>query len=67
MLPQIDVPTLVVCGQHDSITTADEMRSVSNSIPSAQFLEIADAGHMSPLENPPSVNDAIRRFLCGLA
>jgi pimeloyl-ACP methyl ester carboxylesterase len=39
------------------------MRGVAQAIRGAQFVEIPDAGHMSPLENPDAVNAAISRFL----
>ena len=63
MLPKIDFPTLVVVGEHDSITTSAEMQEIANTIPNADFIEIRDAGHMSPLEQPEQVNSAIADFL----
>lgn len=63
MLAHIDVPTLLICGQDDQITPVAEMRGVAQAIRGAQFVEIPDAGHMSPLENPDAVNAAISRFL----
>ncbi|MCL4202134.1 MAG: alpha/beta fold hydrolase [Pirellulaceae bacterium] len=63
LLPDIDVPTLVVCGQYDAISTVDEMRNIAARIPAARFVEVPDAGHMAPLENPAVVNEAIRSFL----
>lgn len=63
MLPNIDVPTLVLCGQHDQITPLAEMKTMAQAIPGAQFVEIADAGHMSNMENPKAVNVSIDRFL----
>jgi 3-oxoadipate enol-lactonase len=63
LLPEIDVPTLVVCGQHDAISTVQEMCGIATRIPSARFAQIPAAGHMAPLENPRQVNDAIRKFV----
>ena len=63
VLPQISVPTLVICGEHDAISTVDEMRGIAQQIPGAEYIQIADAGHMSPLENPQEVDTAIRDFL----
>ena len=63
ILPQISVPALVVCGADDAITPADEMREMANSMPQARFLEIANAGHMAPFENPGPVSAAILEFL----
>jgi pimeloyl-ACP methyl ester carboxylesterase len=63
MLSQIDVPTLLICGQDDQITPVAEMRGIAEGIRGAQFVEIPDAGHMAPLENPEAVNAAINQFL----
>ncbi len=63
LLPEIDCPTLVVVGQEDAISTPGEMQGIAAAIGQAQFVEIPDAGHMSPLEAPQAVNKAIRKFL----
>jgi 3-oxoadipate enol-lactonase len=62
-LGDIDVPTLVVCGEHDAIATVAEMRLIAARIGGARFVEIPEAGHMAPLENPAPVNAALRSFL----
>lgn len=62
-LPNIDIPTLVVCGEHDVISTVDEMRSIADALPNATFVEVPGSGHMSPLEAPDIVNAAIRNFV----
>ena len=63
LLKKLTVPTLVLCGQHDQITTTTEMRSIAETIAGAHYKEIAKAGHLAPLEQPAAVNDAIGRFL----
>ena len=62
-LSEIDLPTLVICGQHDAITTVDEMRSIADALPNGTFTSIPSAGHLAPLENASAVNAAIRDFL----
>lgn len=62
-LTEIDLPTLVVCGQYDAISTPDEMRSIASEIPAARFCELPDAGHMAPLENPDAFNLVLAEFL----
>lgn len=62
LLAKIDLPTLVLVGKHDAISPADEMRELAGQIPDAQFVEIADAGHMAPVENPRAVNEALKAF-----
>jgi len=60
---QITVPTLVVVGEHDSISTVDEMRGIAQQIPGARLVIVPDAGHLSPLENPAAVSAALKDFL----
>ncbi len=62
-LANIAVPALVIVGEHDAISSPDEMRSFAAQMPHATFEVIPNAGHMAPLENPAPVNAAIERFL----
>jgi pimeloyl-ACP methyl ester carboxylesterase len=39
------------------------MRQIAEQMPRARFVQIAAAGHMSPLEQPEAVNAEIRTFL----
>ena len=63
LLAEIDVPTLVVVGEHDEISPSEEMRGMAERIRGATFVEIEGAGHMAPLENAGAVNAALRAFL----
>ena len=63
LLAEIDLPALLICGEHDQISRADEMREISQMMPKALFSEIPDAGHMAPLEKPAEVNRLIRQFI----
>jgi pimeloyl-ACP methyl ester carboxylesterase len=63
VLPTIDVPTLIVCGQHDAIASPAEMRGIADAIAGAEYVEIPGAGHMAPLEDPAKFNAAVRQFL----
>jgi pimeloyl-ACP methyl ester carboxylesterase len=63
LLPKIRVPTLVVVGAHDALSTRDEMAAIAAAIPKAEFIEVPDAGHMTTMENPAVVNEAMLRFL----
>ena len=62
-LPEIKVPTLVVCGEHDVISPVAEMRKIATAIPHASFEVIPQAGHMCPIENSSVFNAALRKFL----
>jgi pimeloyl-ACP methyl ester carboxylesterase len=62
-LSSVNLPTLVICGEHDVITPPDEMRAMAEKMPDARFVFVPDGGHMSPLEKPTEVNHAIEHFL----
>lgn len=62
-LAEIDVPALVLCGEHDAIVPPTEMRDIAAKLPRGKYVEIKDAGHMAPLEQPAAANAAIREFL----
>jgi pimeloyl-ACP methyl ester carboxylesterase len=62
-LAGIKVPTLVVVGEHDAISTVAEMRGLAEAIPGATLLVVPAAGHLAPLENPAPVNRALAEFL----
>lgn len=64
-LHEITVPTLVVCGELDAISPAKEMRGIAGDLPQGKYVEIAGAGHMSPMEKPTEFNLAVREFLRG--
>ena len=63
MLAEIDCPTLVLVGELDAITPADEMRGMAEAIPDAQFVCLEGSGHMSTMERPAEVNEALLTFL----
>ncbi|HWB09624.1 MAG TPA: alpha/beta fold hydrolase [Pirellulales bacterium] len=66
LLPTVDLPTLVVVGADDGLTTVDEMRRMASAIPDARFKIIPEAGHLSPLENPHIFNATLANYLEGL-
>lgn len=65
-LPTCDLPTLLICGIDDKISTVNEMREIAAALPQARLVVVPDAGHMAPLENPAFVNAAILREFEGL-
>jgi pimeloyl-ACP methyl ester carboxylesterase len=62
-LGEIELPTLVLCGQQDAISTVAEMQGIADKIADSQFAVIPACGHMAPLESPIHVNKMIREFL----
>jgi len=63
MLGCIQVPTLVLCGEEDTVSPCDGMRQLASRIPGARFHTIPAAGHLAPLEQPTAVNALVREFL----
>jgi pimeloyl-ACP methyl ester carboxylesterase len=62
-LPSISLPTLIIVGQEDAISTVDEMRGIAKAIPGAEFVVIPRSGHMTPVESPAAFNEALEQFL----
>jgi pimeloyl-ACP methyl ester carboxylesterase len=56
-------PTLVLCGAEDSLCTPARHREICDLLPNADLRIIADAGHISTLEQPQAVNQALRHWL----
>jgi 3-oxoadipate enol-lactonase len=63
LLARIAVPTLVLVGEHDSVTPPEESKRLAAAIRGAEFDVIEGAGHLSNLERPSQFTDRVRRFL----
>jgi 3-oxoadipate enol-lactonase len=66
LLGEIDVPTLVVGGEEDAVSSPEVMGAMAAEIPRANHLTIAGAAHLSNLEAPEKFNAALDDFLKGL-
>jgi pimeloyl-ACP methyl ester carboxylesterase len=62
-LGAIRAPTLVVCGRHDRATEPVHSERIAQAIPGARLAWIEDAGHLSALEEPQAVNEALVPFV----
>ncbi|MFO7905407.1 MAG: alpha/beta fold hydrolase [Planctomycetota bacterium] len=62
-LSEIELPTLVLCGQEDAVSSVAEMRGIADAIPDAEYAVVPDCGHMAPAEAPRRVSDVVRTFL----
>ena len=65
-LAGIRIPTLVVTGTEDRLTPLTRGRFLADTIPGARLVEVPAAGHFPQLEQPATVNAAIREFLGSL-
>jgi pimeloyl-ACP methyl ester carboxylesterase len=59
----LKVPTLAVCGQDDRLTPPNYSRFLAERISLARLAVVEQAGHYVHLEQPDTVNAAIRQFL----
>jgi 3-oxoadipate enol-lactonase len=66
LLSGIDVPTLIVVGEEDTVTPVNEARSMHEAIPGSRFEIIPAAGHLSNLERPAAFNAAMSDFVGSL-
>lgn len=62
-LRKLDVPTLIICGAHDTLCPVKRHETMAELVPNAQLLVIPDAGHLPTLETPETVNDALQAWL----
>jgi 3-oxoadipate enol-lactonase len=62
-LAGMDIPTLVLVGEHDRLTPPEVARSLAERLPRATLRVIPDAGHVSNLENAEAFNRALGEFL----
>ncbi len=64
-LSQIRVPALVLVGMEDRSLPPYLARRIHELLPDSRFVQIPAAGHLSALEQPSPVNEAILDFLDG--
>ncbi|HLI61182.1 MAG TPA: alpha/beta hydrolase [Solirubrobacteraceae bacterium] len=61
---RIDVPTLVIAGDRDRLTPAAHAEAIHRALPDPAGLRVLDrTGHMSPLERPDEVAEALGELL----
>ncbi len=62
-LVRIDCPTLVVCGRQDQPIPLENSEEIAAGIAGSQLVVVEDCGHLSTLEQPEVVSDALRNWL----
>ncbi len=62
-LGRIACPTLVLCGRQDALAPPAVHQEMAAAIPGAELVVVEDCGHLSTLEQPDIVSDALRRWL----
>ena len=67
VLKSIRVPTLILCGHQDAWSTPAQHEEMMQFVPHAQLAIIPDAGHMSTMERPLEVANAMNHWLAECA
>jgi pimeloyl-ACP methyl ester carboxylesterase len=62
-LSRIGVPSVVVVAAHDALCPIERQLEIQAAIPGSRLVTLPDAGHLSPLETPRPVVDALVSWL----
>ncbi len=65
-LATLDMPTLILFGEHDKVVPPGNAELLAGKIKSAQIRILPGAGHFFPFEVPDEANAAVARFLGGV-
>lgn len=63
VLRRVTVPAAVVVGEMDEVTPPEEAAAMADALPDASLTVIPGSGHLSPIESPAAVNEAIGALL----
>ncbi len=65
-LPNIELPTLIICGDEDQLTPPRYSEYLRDRIKNSQLNIINGAGHMAAAEKPGEFNSTLGQFLSGI-
>lgn len=63
LLPEVDCPVLVACGDADLLTPPNHSSEMAALLPHAELHIIESCGHMLTMERPSQVNGVLRDWL----
>jgi pimeloyl-ACP methyl ester carboxylesterase len=66
VLSQINVPSLIITGDHDVMTPVFTARKMNREILGSRLVVIEGGTHYTPLEFPATIKEEITRFLSGI-
>jgi 3-oxoadipate enol-lactonase len=66
-LERIRTPTLILVGEDDVVTTPERAELLHARIAGSRLVRLPHVGHMSNLEQPEQVNQALHRFLVDIS
>mgnify|MGYP003335586541 FL=1 len=62
-IEQIRVPSLLVTGDEDQVSTPDGVRAMGRRMPRSQSIVLSRCGHWTPIEKPHDCARETRQFL----
>ena len=62
-LRAVTVPTLIMCGEHDTLCPLKRHEFMAELIPNAELVVVKEAGHLPTLEQPEVVTEALKTWL----
>ncbi|MDR1140710.1 MAG: alpha/beta hydrolase [Planctomycetaceae bacterium] len=66
LLGELEIPVLVVCGSEDQFSPPSEMKPLAEKAKHGTFVEIPNAGHLPPLEQPERFADTLKEWMSRL-
>jgi pimeloyl-ACP methyl ester carboxylesterase len=66
-VPEMDVPALVLVGEHDQLTPPSESEAIAQALLRGRLVVVPDAAHLTPLEKPDEFNEELVLFLASVA
>lgn len=63
VLPLVKCPTLVLCGREDAWSPVSQHEEIAAAIPHSKLVIVEHSGHMSPVEQPRAVTQALIDWL----
>ncbi len=63
-LEDIDVPVLLLTGDHDRLSPPPVVQDMARRIAGSEFAIIPDCGHLSNMERPDDFNRIVHDFVC---
>lgn len=63
LLAHVEVPVLVVAGEHDTFTPAFLAQEMARALPKGELLTVPNGTHVTPIEQPELVDGRVEEFL----
>lgn len=63
ILPTINIPTLIICGEEDVFTPCEYSVFLRDHISGSELITLKDAAHINPLDQPEKFCEFVLKFL----